>query len=131
MEYFGSDCSKKEDYRYIPSKMHPRFESHQKPGTKMNKFFEWWQNLKPGTEFTKNDMCDAIGMKKNVFNAMLSKPQNQEIVQMIRGENDCNLRKAKGRAGYIYTKPKTEPEPVAPEETVVYEQQILKFSNVM
>lgn len=132
MKYFGSDCSKKEDYRYIPSKMHPRYESHQKPGTKMNKLFEWWQNLKPGTEFTKNDMCDAIGMKKNVFNAMLSKPQNQEIVQIIRGDDDCNLRKAKGRAGYIYTKPKTEPEAAAvPEEAVIYEQQTLDFSSVM
>lgn len=82
--------------------------------------------------FTKNDMCDAIGMKKNVFNAMLSKPQNQEIVQIIRGDDDCNLRKAKGRAGYIYTKPKTEPEAAAvPEEAVIYEQQTLDFSSVM
>lgn len=65
---------------------------------------------------------------------MMAKPQNQEIVRLIRGENDCNVRKAKGRAGYIYTKPVTEwdkknAEPA--EETVVYEQQTLDFTNVM
>ena len=47
-------------------------------------------------------------MTRGAFNTMMSKPQNQEIVRLIRGENDCNVRKAKGRAGYIYTKPVTE-----------------------
>ena len=61
----------------------------------------------------------------------MSKPQNQEIVQMIRGENDCNIRKAKGRAGYICTKPVTEDDEKSAEETVVYEQQTLDFTNVM
>lgn len=131
MEYFGSDPAKKEDYRYIPSKMHPRYESHEKIGTKMHKLYEWWKGLKAGTEFTKNDMAEAVGMTKGALNAMLAKPQNQEIVKLIRGENDCNVRKAKGRAGYIYVKPVTEEDEKPAEETVIYEQQTLKFSNVM
>lgn len=131
MEYFGSDPTKKEDYRYIPSKMHPRFESHEKVGTKMHKLYEWWKNLKAGTEFTVNDMAEAVGMTKGALNAMLAKPQNQEIVRLIRGENDCNVRKAKGRAGYIYTKPVTEDDEKPAEETVIYEQQTLDFTNVM
>lgn len=134
MEYFGSDPASREDYRYIPSKMYPRFQSHEKIGTKMNKLFEWWKGLKPGTEFTVKDMADTVNMTRGAFNAMMAKPQNQEIVRLIRGENDCNVRKAKGRAGYIYIKPVTEwdkknAEPA--EETVVYEQQTLDFTNVM
>lgn len=114
--------------------MYPRFQSHEKIGTKMNKLFEWWKGLKPGTEFTVKDMADAVNMTRGAFNAMMAKPQNQEIVRLIRGENDCNVRKAKGRAGYIYIKPVTEwdkknAEPA--EETVVYEQQTLDFTNVM
>ena len=45
------------------------------------------------------DMADAVNMTRGAFNTMMSKPQNQEIVRLIRGENDCNVRKAKGRAG--------------------------------
>ncbi len=131
MEYFSSDCSKKEDYRYIPSKMSPRFQSHEKIGTKMNKLFEWWRGLKPGTEFTVKDMADVVNMTRGAFNAMMAKPQNQEIVRLIRGENDCNVRKARGRAGYIYVKPVTEWDEKPAEETIVYEQQTLDFTNVM
>lgn len=33
LEYFGCDCSNREDYIYIPSKMHPRLKSTEKIGT--------------------------------------------------------------------------------------------------
>lgn len=59
---------------------------------------------------------------KKTLNATLSKKQNQEFLQQMRGTDGCNVRKAGGRVGYVYTKPAAEKEP----ETV-YTQEVLDF----
>ena len=122
MEYFGSDPANKNDYRYIPSKLHPRRKSTEKQGPLMCKISAWWEALPDGKEFTLSDMAAGVGVPKKTLNATLSKKQNQEFLQQMRGTDGCNVRKAGGRVGYVYTKPAAEKEP----ETV-YTQEVLDF----
>ena len=84
----------------------------------------------PHQTFTMQEMADATGISKNVLNVMLRKPQNKEFLQMIQGEECCNVKKVKGRAGYIYTKPfaKTE-ETVVPENKARPDQKLEPKEN--
>ena len=130
MEHFGSDSRKAEDYVYLESVLNPRYKPTQKKGTHMNKAYEWWISLPTGKTFTMQEMADATGISKNVLNVMLRKPQNKEFLQMIQGEESCNVKKVKGRAGYIYTKPfaKTE-ETVVPENKARPDQKLEPKEN--
>ena len=64
---------------------------------------------------------------KKSLNALLAKPQNKEFLDLIRGATDENMKKAKGRAGYVYTKPVTDRKTA---ETEKYEQQSLDLANM-
>ena len=130
MEHFGSDSRKAEDYVYLESVLNPRYKPTQKKETHMNKAYEWWISLPTGKTFTMQEMADATGISKNVLNVMLRKPQNKEFLQMIQGEESCNVKKVKGRAGYIYTKPfaKTE-ETVVPENKARPDQKLEPKEN--
>ena len=73
LEYFGCDCSNREDYIYIPSKMHPRLKSTEKIGTMMYKVSKWYDELPDGHTFTMADMAEGIGVSKKSLNSLLSK----------------------------------------------------------
>lgn len=64
------------------------------------------------------DMAAGVGVPKKTLSATLSKEQNQEFLQRMRGIDGCNVHKAGGRVGYVYTKPAKEKEPVYTQETL-------------
>ena len=115
MEYFGSDPADKNDYRYIPSKLHPRRKTTEKQGTLMCKIAAWWEALPYGKEYTLADM--GVGVNKKLLSATLRKEQNAHFLQQMQGEDNCNIRKSGARACYIYTKPAKEKEPEYIQET--------------
>ena len=125
LEYFGCDCSNREDYIYIPSKMHPRLKSTEKIGTMMYKISKWYDELPDGHTFTMADMAEGIGVSKKSLNSLLSKEQNKEFLEKLRGKDSCNVKKTTGRAGYIYRKPGKE----SPESVMKYEK-LIKSLNV-
>ena len=125
LEYFGCDCSNREDYIYIPSKMHPRLKSTEKIGTMMYKVSKWYDELPDGHTFTMADMAEGIGVSKKSLNSLLSKEQNKEFLEKLRGKDSCNVKKTTGRAGYIYRKPGKE----SPESVMKYEK-LIKSLNV-
>ena len=122
MEYFGSNPADKNDYRYIPSKLHPRRKSTEKQGTLMCKISDWWEALPDGKEFTLSDMAAGVGVNKRVLNATLRKEQNTHFLHLLQGEDNCNVRKS--GTCYIYRKPAKEREPE-------YIQETLDFAKMM
>ena len=122
MEYFGCDQKNKNDYRYIPSKLHPRRKSTEKQGTLMCKISAWWEALPDGKEFTLACMAAGIGVNKRVLNATLRKEQNTHFLHLLQGEDNCNVRKS--GTCYIYRKPAKEREPE-------YIQETLDFAKMM
>ena len=122
MEYFGCDQKNKNDYRYIPSKLHPRRKSTEKQGTLMCKISDWWEALPDGKEFTLSDMAAGVGVNKRVLNATLRKEQNTHFLHLLQGEDNCNVRKS--GTCYIYRKPAKEREPE-------YIQETLDFAKMM
>ena len=117
MEYFGSNPADKNDYRYIPSKLHPRRKSTEKQGTLMCKISDCWEALPDGKEFTA-----GVGVNKRVLNATLRKEQNTHFLHLLQGEDNCNVRKS--GTCYIYRKPAKEREPE-------YIQETLDFAKMM
>lgn len=122
MEYFGCDQKNKNDYRYIPSKLHPRRKSTEKQGTLMCKISAWWEALPDGKEFTLACMAAGVGVNKRVLNATLRKEQNTHFLHLLQGEDNCNVRKS--GTCYIYRKPAKEREPE-------YIQETLDFAKMM
>lgn len=127
MKEFESDPTNPDDYEYYASRLSPRLKSTDKAGTVMQRAMEWYQQLPEGKEFTVTEMAEALKVTRNVLNVLLKKPQNKDFLILIRGENDENMKKAKGRAGYIYVKPVTV---LKAEETQKYEQQCLDLANM-
>lgn len=84
----------------------------------MCKIAAWWEAFPDGKEYTMNDMAVGVGVPKKTLNTTLSKEQNQEFLQKMRGVDGCNVRKAGGRVGYVYTKPAKEKESVYTQETL-------------
>ena len=122
MEEFGSDPKDPVDYKYIPSVLTPRLKSTDKPGTLMYKAKEWYEKLAPNAEFTATQMADALKTTRTALNAMLKKPQNQEFLTLIRGDNDENVKKANSKGGYVYIKPAKKVD--------TYEQQELDLKSM-
>ena len=127
MEEFGSGPQNPDDYEYYASRLSPRLKSTDKVGTVMQRAMEWYQQWPEGKEFTISDMAEALKITKKSLNALLAKQQNKEFLDLIRGANDENMKKAKGRAGYVYTKPVTDRKTA---ETEKYEQQSLDLANM-
>ena len=126
MNEFGSDSTNPDDYEYYNSRLSPRLKSTDKVGTVMQRAMEWYQQFPEGKEFTIGEMAEELKITKKSLNALLAKPQNKEFLDLIRGANDENMKKAKGRAGYVYIKPAT----TKAEEKEKYEQQSLDLANM-
>lgn len=120
LEYFEVDCNNSDDYEYIPPAVCKRSVVVDSKKTMIARLEDWYDNLKPNSTFTMTDMASAIGITRKSLNSYLSRPEYNDFLLKIRGENDCYVTKMSGRKGYVYTKP----------ADIVYEQQTLDLASM-
>lgn len=120
LEYFKVDCNNPDDYEYIPPAVCKRAEAVERKKTMIAQLEEWYDNLEPNAAFTMKDMAEAVGITRKSLNSYLSRPEYNDFLLKIRGENDCYVTKMSGRKGYVYTKP----------ADIVYEQQTLDLASM-